>query len=85
MSFSVLLFLAAALSAASAVAADTGVGPPPALKPGEAPPLPKREALAEPRSSNQIGFPAALTASVIPPASPLTPAAVALGEDLFFV
>jgi len=84
MSFSVLLFLAAALSAASAVAADTGVGPPPALKPGEAPPLPKREALAEPRSSNQIGFPAALTASVIPPASPLTPAAVALGEDLFF-
>ena len=84
MSFSVLLFLAAALSAASAAGGDTGVGPPPALKPGEAPPLPKREALAEPRSSNQIGFPAALTASVIPPASPLTPAAVALGENLFF-
>ncbi len=84
MSFSVLLFLAAALSAASAAGGDTDVGPPPALKPGEAPPLPKRGALAEPRSSNQVGFPAALTASMIPPASPLTPAAVALGENLFF-
>src|SRR6202040_3393872 len=33
---------------------------------------------------DQIGFPSALTASVIPPASPLTPATVALGEKLFF-
>ena len=84
MSFSVLLFLAAILSAAPAISGDTSVGPPPALEPGQAPPLPKRGALAEPRSSNQVGFPTALTASVIPPASPLTPAAVALGENLFF-
>jgi cytochrome c peroxidase len=40
--------------------------------------------LAQPRSQDQVGLPAALTASVIPPASPLTPAAVALGEKLFF-
>jgi cytochrome c peroxidase len=40
--------------------------------------------LAQPRSQGQVGLPAALTASVIPPASPLTPAAVALGEKLFF-
>ena len=84
MSFSVLLFLAAILSAAPAISGDTSVGPPPALEPGQAPPLPKRGALAEPRSSNQVGFPTALTAAVIPPASPLTPAAVALGENLFF-
>jgi len=41
-------------------------------------------ALAEPRSSDQVGFPAALTASVIPPASTPTPGRVALGEKLFF-
>jgi cytochrome c peroxidase len=40
--------------------------------------------LAEPRSQNQVGFPAALTASVIPPSGPLTPSAIALGEKLFF-
>jgi cytochrome c peroxidase len=40
--------------------------------------------LAQPRSQDQIGFPSALTASVIPPASPLTPAMIALGEKLFF-
>jgi cytochrome c peroxidase len=33
---------------------------------------------------NQVDSPAALTASVIPPSSPLLPAAVALGEKLFF-
>jgi cytochrome c peroxidase len=63
---------------------DTGVGPPPALAAGQAPPLPKQGPLAEPRSSDQVGFPAALTASVIPPGSPLSPATVALGEKLFF-
>ncbi|MGE5777983.1 MAG: cytochrome-c peroxidase [Hyphomicrobiales bacterium] len=63
---------------------NIGVGPPPALAPGQAPPLPKPAPLAEPRSSNQVGFPAALTASVVPPASPLTPATVALSEKLFF-
>jgi len=63
---------------------DTGVGPPLALAPGQAPPLPQAGPLAEPRSQDQVGFPAALTASVIPPGSPLTPATVALGEKLFF-
>jgi cytochrome c peroxidase len=40
--------------------------------------------LAEPRSRDQVGLPQTLTTSVIPPASPLTPAAVALGRKLFF-
>lgn len=85
-SLSVLLLLSCifAVLAAPAVSEDTAVGPPPALAPGQAPPLPKQGLLAEPRSSNQVGFPAALTASVVPPASPLTPAIVALGEKLFF-
>ncbi len=65
-------------------AADTGPGPPAALAAGQAPPLPQPGPLAAPRSKEQVGFPAALTASVIPPGSPLTPAAVALGEKLFF-
>jgi len=73
-----------AVIAAPGADGDDGIGPPPALAPGEAPPVPKAGPLARPRSQNQIGFPAALTASVIPPASPLTPAAVALGEKLFF-
>ncbi|WP_043159045.1 cytochrome c peroxidase [Bradyrhizobium sp. Ai1a-2] len=85
-SFAALLLLLPVLSAtaASTVSGETSFGPPPALDPGKAPPLPKQGPLAEPRSSNQVGFPAALTASAIPPASPLTPAAVALGEKLFF-
>ncbi|MGY3614474.1 cytochrome-c peroxidase [Bradyrhizobium sp. USDA 10063] len=85
-SFAALLLLLPVLSAtaASTVRGDGSVGPPPALEPGKAPPLPKQGPLAEPRSSSQVGFPAALTASAIPPASPLTPAAVALGEKLFF-
>ena len=85
-SLSVLLLLSCifAVLAAPAVNEDTAVGPPPALAPGQAPPLTKQGLLAEPRSSNQVGFPAALTASVVPPASPLTPAIVALGEKLFF-
>ena len=72
-----------AVVAAPAVNEDVGIGPPPALAPGHAPPLPKAGPLAQPRSQDQIGFPSALTASVIPPASPLTPAMVALGEKLF--
>jgi len=63
---------------------DADIGPPPALAPGQAPSLPKAGPLAQPRSQDQVGFPSALTASVIPPASPLTPAAVALGKKLFF-
>ena len=63
---------------------DNHLDPPSVLAPGQAPPLPKAGPLAGPRSQNQIGFPAALTASVIPPSSPLTPGAIALGEKLFF-
>jgi len=63
---------------------DLNVGPPPALAPGQPPPLPEPGPLAAPRSQHQVGFPATLTKSVIPSASPLTPAVVALGEKLFF-
>ena len=73
-----------AVVAAPAVSEDVGIGPPPELAPGQAPPLPKSGPLAQPRSQDQVGFPSALTASVIPPTSPLTPATVALGEKLFF-
>jgi cytochrome c peroxidase len=54
----------------SALAAgdDIKAGPPPALAPGQAPPVPKAGPLAEPRSQDQIGFPVDLTKSVIPPA-----------------
>jgi len=69
--------------AAARAAEDAGVGPPPALAPGEAPPLPKPGPLAEPRSSTQVGFPTVLTNYVISP-STLRPARVALGQKLFF-
>src|ERR1700741_4098407 len=72
-----------ALVAARAVAEDTGVGPPPALAPGQAPPLPKPDSLAEPRLSTQVGFPTALTNYAISPVT-LRPARVALGQKLFF-
>jgi cytochrome c peroxidase len=85
-SLAVLLLLSCsrAVLAAPVGSEDTGVGPPLALAPGQAPPLPQAGPLAEPRSQDQVGFPAALTASVIPPGSPLTPATVTLGEKLFF-
>jgi cytochrome c peroxidase len=69
--------------AARAVEEDAGVGPPPALEPGQAPPLPKPGPLAEPRSSSQVGFPTLLTKYVISP-STLRTAKVALGQKLFF-
>src|ERR1700726_321851 len=72
------------VAAAPAMSEEVSVGPPPALAPGQPPSLPKAGPLADPRSQDQIGFPSALTASVIPPASPLTPAKVALGQKLFF-
>ena len=65
-------------------AEDASLGPPPALQPSQAPPLPKAGPLAQPRSQDQTGFPAALTASVMPSDAPLTPAAIELGEKLFF-
>src|SRR5262249_11155129 len=49
----VLLLLSCIFTAVAAVAEDTGVGPPPALAPGQAPPVPKQGPLAEPRPSNQ--------------------------------
>ena len=63
---------------------DEGFGPPPRLASGHAPPSPKAGPLAAPRSLEQVGLPRALTASVIPTKNPVTPAAVALGEKLFF-
>jgi cytochrome c peroxidase len=77
-----LSFSCAALPA-TAVSEDTGVGPPRALVPGEAPPLTKQGPLAEPRSSDQVGFPKDLTEYVISPTS-LRPARVTLGQKLFF-
>jgi cytochrome c peroxidase len=85
-----LIAIAAALSvclcavlSAPAVGEDADAGPPPALAPGQAPPLPKVGPLAQPRSQDQVGFPAALTKSVTP-GSPLTSPVVSLGEKLFF-
>src|SRR5258705_8212293 len=72
-----------AVVAARAVEEDTGVGAPPALAPGQAPPLPKPGPLAEPRLSTQVGFPTVWTNYVISP-STLRPARVALGQKLFF-
>ena len=84
-SLAVLLLLSYifAVVAARAVEEDTGVGPPPALAPGQAPHLPKPGPLAEPPPSNQVGFPKVLTQYVISPAT-LRPARVALGQKLFF-
>ena len=78
-----LLSFSCAMLAAPAVGEDTGVGPPPALAPGQAPPLPQASPLAEPRSSDQVGFPTVLTEYAISPAT-LRPARVALGQKLFF-
>src|SRR6266540_1771067 len=64
-----LLTLSCAVLAAPAVSEDTIVGPPPALAPGQAPPLPQAGPLAEPRFSNQVGFPTVLTEYVISPAT----------------
>ena len=51
----------------------TGIARPPALAPGQAP---QAGPLTEPRCQNQVSFPAALTASVIPPGTALTAARV---------
>lgn len=84
-SLAVRLFLAfgCMMLAAPAVSQDAAIGPPPALAPGQAPPLPKQGPLAEPRSTNQVGFPMALTQYVFSPTS-LRPARAALGQKLFF-
>jgi cytochrome c peroxidase len=77
------LSLSSAMLAGPAMSQDTGLGPPPALAPGQAPPLPQTGPLAEPRSSDQVGFPTALTQYVISPTT-LRPARVVLGQKLFF-
>src|SRR5580658_10081295 len=84
-SLTVLLLLpcVAAAVVAPTIHEDTGVGSPPVLAPGQAPPLPRPGPQANPRSSNQLGFPKALTAYAISPTS-LRPARVALGQKLFF-
>src|SRR5258708_35128824 len=63
---------------------DPGVGPPPALAPGQAPPLPLAGPLHEPRSLNQVGLPTVLTKWAISPPSSRMPARAALGQKLFF-
>jgi cytochrome c peroxidase len=63
-SLAVALSCSCALLLATAVGEDAGVGPALALAPGEAPPLPKQGPLAEPRSSDQVGFPTVLTEDV---------------------
>jgi cytochrome c peroxidase len=84
-SLAVLLLLSPifAVVAVPATEQDIGVGTPPAPAPGQAPPLPGPGPLAEPRSSNQVGFPAVLTQYVISPVT-LRSARVALGQRLFF-
>jgi cytochrome c peroxidase len=78
-----LLLFSCAMLAAPAASEDSGVGPPLALAPGQAPPLPQAGPLAEPRSSDQAGFPKVLTEYVISPAT-LKPARITLGQKLFF-
>jgi cytochrome c peroxidase len=78
-----VLSLSCAVLAAPAVSEDTSVGSPPALAPGQAPPLPHAGPLAEPRSSDQVGFPTALSEYAISPTT-LRPIRVALGQKLFF-
>lgn len=47
-------------------------------------PIPPDNYLARPKSAHQVGFPVALTDSVIPKDNPQTPEKIALGEKLFF-
>ena len=82
-SLAVALSCSWALLPATAVSEDTGLGQPQILAPGEAPPLIKQGPLAEPRSSDQVGFPKVLTEYAISPTT-LRPATVALGQKLFF-
>jgi cytochrome c peroxidase len=58
-------------------------GPPPQAA-GKAPPIPGAGPLAGPRPLRQVGLPAGLTPSVVPPDNPQTPEKVALGQNLFF-
>jgi cytochrome c peroxidase len=79
-----LLWHSCAVLGTPAASEDTAVGPPPALAPGQAPPLPVVGPLAEPHSLNQVGLPTALTKWVISPPSSRMPTRAALGQKLFF-
>jgi cytochrome c peroxidase len=83
LTFSILLFILWA-TARSIANGDTDGGLALALPPGTPPPLSREGLLSYPRSNDQVGLPLALTASVIPPSTPLTTASIALGEKLFF-
>jgi cytochrome c peroxidase len=61
-------------------ASDNSTKPPT----GKAPLIPKAGPLAKPRSVQQLGVPAELTRTVIPPDNPQTPEKIALGQKLFF-
>jgi len=49
-----------------------------------APPIPTAGRLAQPKSSRQVGVPAAATRAAIPKDNPQTPEKIALGQKLFF-
>src|SRR5918996_1152597 len=55
-----------------------------ATKAAVQPAIPKVGPLAQPRSLQQVGLPADLTRTVIPPDNPQTPEKIALGQKLFF-
>ena len=65
----VLVFLAAAAAVAVLFSSANAQGPGP---------------LADPKATNQVGFPATLYSWVIPPDNQQTPAKIALGKALFF-
>ena len=48
------------------------------------PPIPNAGSLAQPKSLQQVGFPAAQTQAAIPSDNPQTPEKIALGQKLFF-
>ncbi len=48
------------------------------------PPIPKSGPLAQPKSTHQVGVPAAATRAAVPPDNPQTPEKIALGQKLFF-
>jgi cytochrome c peroxidase len=47
-------------------------------------PIPRAGPLAQPKSMDQVGVPAAATRAAIPPDNPQTPEKIALGQKLFF-
>jgi cytochrome c peroxidase len=54
------------------------------LHQGQAPPIPQTDALAQPKSSRQVGLPVGATRALIPADNPQSPEKIALGLQLFF-